>query len=163
MAHWIIEPHSFYNDSEYLELIVYGTAKCSECAHQHYPKEIFSKSIFPPDEIDDLYPLDAYWDFRFDEGFEKEKALREFKERNYKFLNYCPNCGANMNTRDCPLCDSHHGCDNCYYGQVESKELHPHCEDCEHNGDEVPTQWQPLDDIYCRKCGRKLSQEVQTK
>ncbi len=56
----------------------------------------------------------------------------------------------------CHLCDSHKGCDNCYYGQVDTRVPHGHCEGC----DSLPTgdmsEWEPLGDNYCRNCGRKL-------
>jgi len=56
----------------------------------------------------------------------------------------------------CHLCDGHQGCDNCYYGQVDSKMPHSHCEDCESLKDGVMTGWESLGDNYCRNCGRKL-------
>ena len=56
----------------------------------------------------------------------------------------------------CRLCDGHTGCDNCYYGQVDGKMPHSHCEDCESLLDGVMTGWEPLGDNYCRNCGRKL-------
>lgn len=87
---WILEVRSFYADNwdESIELVVYILASCSNCSEEHHPKQVFSKRLYAPEDADD--------DFRFDQEYEKSKALEEFKQKGYKFQNYCPNCGAKM-------------------------------------------------------------------
>ena len=87
---WTLEVHSFYVDNwdESIELCVYILASCSNCGEEHKPKQVFSKHLYAPEDADD--------DFRFDQEYEKSKALEEFKQQGYKFKNYCPNCGAKM-------------------------------------------------------------------
>lgn len=87
---WTLEVHSFYADNwdESIELCVYILASCSNCGEEHKPKQVFSKRLYAPEDADD--------DFRFDQEYEKSKALEEFKQQGYKFKNYCPNCGAKM-------------------------------------------------------------------
>ena len=68
------------------------------------------------------------------------------------------NLDVRNNTSTCHLCDDHTGCDNCYYGQVDGKVNHSHCEDCEPLPGGVMTGWEPLGDNYCRHCGRKLKE-----
>jgi len=87
---WILEVRSFYADNwdESIELCVYILAKCCTCGQEHNSRQVFSKRLFAPEDADD--------DFRFDQEYEKEKAVEEFKRSNYKFQNYCPNCGAKM-------------------------------------------------------------------
>ncbi len=96
-AEWKLEVHSFYNDNwdESIELVVYILAHCSNCGKEHFPKQVFSKRIEAPKDADE--------NFRFDQEYEKAKALEEFKEvleefkqENRKLVNYCPNCGAEM-------------------------------------------------------------------
>jgi len=91
---WKLETHSFYVDNvdESTELCVYILASCSNCGEEHSPKQVFSKRIYAPE--------DAEEGFLFDEKYEKEKALEEFKQRNYKFQNYCSCCGAKMNIKE---------------------------------------------------------------
>ena len=88
---WNLEVKSFYADNwdESIELVVYILASCSNCNEEHHPKQVFSKHLYAPEDADD--------DFRFDQEYEKSKALEEFKQKGYKFQNYCPNCGAKMN------------------------------------------------------------------
>lgn len=90
---WDLEVHSFYADNwdESIELCVYILASCSNCSEKHSPKQVFSKRLYAPEDADD--------DFRFDQEYEKSKALEEFKQKGYKFQNYCPNCGAKMDKR----------------------------------------------------------------
>ena len=90
---WNLEVHSFYADNwdESIELCVYILASCSNCGEEHKPKQVFSKHLYAPEDADD--------DFRFDQEYEKSKALEEFKQSGYKFKNYCPNCGAKMDKR----------------------------------------------------------------
>ena len=57
------------------------------------------------------------------------------------------------NKKYCSLCDGHRGCDNCYYGQIETKICFDACEDCDIK---TMTEWRSLGDNYCRNCGRKL-------
>ena len=52
------------------------------------PKQVFSKRIEAPEDADE--------NFRFDQEYEKAKALEEFKQKNRKIINYCSNCGAEM-------------------------------------------------------------------
>ena len=87
---WTLEVHSFYVDNwdESIELCVYILASCSNCGEEHKPKQVFSKHLYAPEDADD--------DFRFDQEYEKSKALEEFKQQGYKFKNYCPYCGAKM-------------------------------------------------------------------
>ena len=59
----------------------------------------------------------------------------------------------------CNICDSHMGCDNCYWGQIETKTLNAHCEDCWSTITHALTEWRPLGDKFCRNCGRKLVKE----
>lgn len=58
----------------------------------------------------------------------------------------------------CPVCQGEKNCSNCYWGQVETKEPLPTCEDCSCVGSHKnnPSNWTSLGDIYCRECGRKL-------
>lgn len=87
---WKLEVHSFYNDNwdESIELVVYILAHCSNCGKEHFPKQVFSKRIEAPEDADE--------NFRFDQEYEKAKALEEFKQKNRKITNYCSNCGAEM-------------------------------------------------------------------
>ena len=87
---WDLEIHSFYADNwdESIELCVYILASCSNCGTSHYPKQVFSKRLYAPEDADD--------DFRFDQEYEKIKALEEFKQEGNKFQNFCPNCGLKM-------------------------------------------------------------------
>lgn len=87
---WNLEIKSFYADNwdESIELIIYILATCPYCGEAHSPKQVFSKSLYPPE--------DATEDFRFNQAYEKGKVLAEFRQKNYKFQNYCPNCGAKM-------------------------------------------------------------------
>ena len=89
-AEWKLEVHSFYNDNwdESIELVVYILAHCSNCGKEHFPKQVFSKRLYAPEDADE--------NFRFDQEYEKAKALEEFKQENRKFINYCSNCGAKM-------------------------------------------------------------------
>lgn len=89
-AEWKLDVHSFYNDNwdESIELVVYILAHCSNCGKEHFPKQVFSKRIEAPEDADE--------NFRFDQEYEKAKALEEFKQKNRKFINYCSNCGAEM-------------------------------------------------------------------
>ena len=88
---WDLETHSFYVDTwdESSELCVYILAKCSVCGKEHNPKEVFSKHLYSLE--------DGEGDYKFNRKHEEEKALGEFKQKNYKFQNYCPECGAKMN------------------------------------------------------------------
>lgn len=87
---WNLEVHSFYMDTwdEIPELCVYILASCSNCGEEHSPKEVFSMYVYAPEDAD--------CDYRFDKEYEEVKALEKFKQRNYEFQNYCPNCGAKM-------------------------------------------------------------------
>ena len=87
---WNLEVCSFYADNwdESIELCVYILASCSNCGEKHHQHQVFSKHLYAPEDADD--------DFRFDQEYEKSKALEEFKQKGYKFQNYCPNCGADM-------------------------------------------------------------------
>lgn len=87
---WNLEVHSFYVDTwdESSELCVYILASCSNCGEEHSPKEVFSMHVYAPEDAD--------CDYRFDKEYEEAKALEKFKQRNYKFQNYCPNCGVKM-------------------------------------------------------------------
>ena len=88
---WELEVRSFYMDTffEDIELAVYILAHCSECGEKHpNANQVFSKTLYAPDDAGD--------DFRFDREAEEAKALEEFKQRNYSFAHYCPNCGAKM-------------------------------------------------------------------
>jgi hypothetical protein len=87
---WNLEVHSFYADNfdESIELCIYILANCSNCGTEHSPKQVFSKHLYAPEDADDY--------FRFDQEYEKAKALEEFKQRNYKFQKYCSECGAKM-------------------------------------------------------------------
>lgn len=87
---WNLEVHSFYMDTwdESPELCVYILASCSNCGEEHSPKEVLSMHVYAPEDVD--------CDYRFDKEYEEAKALEKFKQRNYKFQNYCPNCGAIM-------------------------------------------------------------------
>ena len=89
-AEWKLDVHSFYNDNwdESIELVVYILAHCSNCGKEHFPKQVFSKRIEAPEDADE--------NFRFDQKYEKAKALEEFKQKNRKIINYCSNCGAEM-------------------------------------------------------------------
>lgn len=91
---WILEVRSFYADnfSEDIELSVYILSKCSNCGEKHKPHQVFSKRLYAPEDADD--------DFRFDQEYEKLKAVEEFKQKGYKFQNYCPNCGAKMDLKE---------------------------------------------------------------
>lgn len=61
----------------------------------------------------------------------------------------------------CEICDENvHTCNNCYWGQIDSKTIFDVCEDCVQSKNHVmPTEWSPLGDTYCRKCGRKLKDD----
>lgn len=87
---WNLEVHSFYSDNwdESIELVVYILAHCSNCGKEHFPKQVFSKHLYAPEDADE--------NFRFDQEYEKAKALEEFKRENRKLINYCSNCGAEM-------------------------------------------------------------------
>ena len=87
---WNLEVHSFYMDTwdESPELCVYILASCSNCGKEHSPKEVFSMHVYAPEDAD--------CDYRFDKEYEEAKALEKFKQHNYEFQNYCPNCGAIM-------------------------------------------------------------------
>jgi hypothetical protein len=87
---WVLEIKSFYADNwdESIELCVYILANCSKCGENHNPKQVFSKHLYAPEDADD--------DLRFDQEYERTKALEEFKQKDYKFQNFCPNCGAKM-------------------------------------------------------------------
>ena len=87
---WNLEVHSFYMDTwdESPELCVYILASCSNCGEEHSPKEVFSMHVYAPEDAD--------CDYRFDKEYEEAKALEKFKQCNYEFQNYCPNCGAIM-------------------------------------------------------------------
>ena len=88
---WELEVKSFYRDTfdESCELVVYILATCSCCGGKHpNSHQVYSKNLCAPE--------DAEEDYRFDETAEMEKALAEFRDRNYVFANYCPNCGADM-------------------------------------------------------------------
>lgn len=89
-GHWDLEIKNFYSDNwdESIELVVYILAKCSCCGQWHHPKEIFSKSYYAPE--------DAPEDFEFNVADKIAQALNEFYQQNYKFQNYCPECGARM-------------------------------------------------------------------
>lgn len=89
-SEWELKVKSYYADNwdESTELIVYMTAKCAHCGQEHYPKQVFSKHLYAPE--------DAEEDFRFDRAHEETQALEEFERKNYKFQNYCPNCGCKM-------------------------------------------------------------------
>ena len=90
---WDLEVHSFYADNwdESIELRVYILASCSNCGEEHKHKQVFSKHLYAPEDADD--------DFRFDQEYEKSKALEEFKQTGYEFKKYCSNCGAKMDKR----------------------------------------------------------------
>lgn len=61
----------------------------------------------------------------------------------------------------CELCNNNVcNCKNCYWGQVETKNLFLACEECVGVNHIIPTEWRPLGDTYCRKCGRKLKEAV---
>ena len=88
---WELYVRSYYVDTwdESCELAIYITASCSECGEKHPNNhQVFSKHLYAPEDADD--------DFRFDRAEEMAKALAEFKQRGYKFANYCPNCGSKM-------------------------------------------------------------------
>ena len=89
-SEWELTVKSFYADNwdECMELVIYITAKCTHCGQEHYRKEVFSKRLYAPE--------DAEKDFRFDRAYEEAQALEEFEKKNYKFQNYCPNCGCKM-------------------------------------------------------------------
>lgn len=91
---WNLEVHSFYMDTwdESPELCVYILASCSNCGEEHSPKEVFSMHVYAPEGVD--------CDYRFDKEYEEAKALEKFKQCNYEFQNYCPNCGAKMDLKD---------------------------------------------------------------
>ena len=86
-SEWELTVKSFYADNwnESIELVIYMTAKCAYCGQEHHPKQVFSKHLYAPE--------DAEEDFRFDRVREEVQALEEFEKKNYKFQNYCPNCG----------------------------------------------------------------------
>lgn len=88
---WELTVHSFYRDTfdESCELSVYIVANCSECFGRHPNSyQVFSKTLYAPEDADD--------GFRFDQKAEEDKALREFRNRNYQFAYFCPNCGCAM-------------------------------------------------------------------
>jgi hypothetical protein len=88
---WKLEVKSFYRDTfdESCELVVYILATCSCCGGKHPNSyQVYSKNLYAPEYAEE--------DYRFDETAEMEKALAEFRDRNYVFANYCPNCGADM-------------------------------------------------------------------
>ena len=90
-GHWKLEVRSFYRDTwdESTELCVYIVAACNKCGEKHPNNhQVFSKTLYAPEDADD--------DFRFDQEKEKAIALEEFLLRDYKFANFCPNCGAHM-------------------------------------------------------------------
>ena len=89
-SEWELKVKSFYADNwdESIELVIYITAKCAHCGQEHYRKEVFSKHLYASE--------DAEEDFRFDRAYEEAQALEEFEKKNYKFQNYCPNCGCKM-------------------------------------------------------------------
>lgn len=70
----------------------------------------------------------------------------------FNVLGITPQNDSKQEKKPCHLCDNHRGCDNCYYGQVETKILNEYCEDCSIE----LSEWRPLGDNYCRDCGRKL-------
>ena len=61
---------------------------CSNCGKEHNQKQVFSKHLYAPEDADD--------DFEFDQEYEKQKALEEFKQGNYNLQKYCSECGAKM-------------------------------------------------------------------
>ena len=91
---WKLDVYSFYVDtySEESELGVYIYATCSNCGKPHqtngYSGQVFSKTVYAPEGQERGY--------KFDQNYEEFKAIEEFRKRNYKFTNYCPNCGAKM-------------------------------------------------------------------
>lgn len=91
---WMLNAKSFYKDtmSEEIELCVYITAHCSECNGRHPDSyQVYDKTIYPPDN--------NIYDYVFDQKAEELKSLKEFNNYNYKFANYCPNCGAKMEVK----------------------------------------------------------------
>lgn len=61
----------------------------------------------------------------------------------------------------CEKCDKNvHTCNNCYWGQVDTKMNPDACSECERDKKTgTPSEWMELGNIYCRKCGRKLKKE----
>ncbi len=90
---WVLDVHSFYKDtySEESELAVYIIARCSNCGEKHpngNTGQVFSETVYAPEGQE--------YGYKFDQDYEKFKILEKFKQRNYEFKNYCPNCGAKM-------------------------------------------------------------------
>lgn len=60
---------------------------------------------------------------------------------------------------NCEFCDSHKGCDNCHYGQT----LYECKQDCRIDNNGSLLGWVSCDDVFCRKCGKKLNiQNIQS-
>lgn len=91
---WVLLIKCFNEDTydESLRMCAYILAKCPYCGENHNPSQVFSKTYYPPE--------DAPEDFRFEKTYIMSKALAEFKQKNYKFQNYCSNCGAKMDGKD---------------------------------------------------------------
>ena len=94
---WLFDVRSFYRDtlSEDSELEVYIVASCSCCGERlenGNSGQVFSKTVYAPEGQE--------YGYKFDETFERTKALEEFKRRNYELKKRCPLCGAKMDKKE---------------------------------------------------------------